>query len=204
MTISLVPLSQNDPHWKSKPIGIESLLTIGNYGCLLTCLVMVVNYFGENETPDTLNAKMAAAGGYFGADIVPARIGRVLPNIKLVDFVRCPDLPAPMDRIDAALEGDRPVIVEVDKSPAPGLQSHWVVLYDKIGTDYPMIDPWDGGDALLSKRYAGKPAVVITGVVWMDRAAQIMPRTEHEALVHIQAVCNAVLSGLVPPPEVQP
>ena len=36
----------------------------------------------------------------------------------------------------------QPVIVEVDFSPAAGLQTHWVVLYAKQGNDYLMLDPW--------------------------------------------------------------
>jgi hypothetical protein len=36
----------------------------------------------------------------------------------------------------------QPVIVEVDYSPDPGLQTHWVLLYAQQGNDYLIQDPW--------------------------------------------------------------
>jgi hypothetical protein len=42
-------LSQRDPRWANKPLGTNGL-TIGDYGCLITCLAMLTN-----NTPDYVN-----------------------------------------------------------------------------------------------------------------------------------------------------
>ncbi|RPJ23237.1 MAG: hypothetical protein EHM33_21485, partial [Chloroflexi bacterium] len=62
-------------------------------------------------------------------------------------------------QINAALAAGQPAIVQVDSSPAEGIQTHWVVLYGKKGDDYLMLDPWPyqpdiTKEDLLMKRYA--------------------------------------------------
>jgi hypothetical protein len=46
-----------------------------------------------------------------------------------------------------------PVIVMVDSTPAPGLLTHWVVLYAKDGSDYLMLDPWPYQTDVKKKTY---------------------------------------------------
>jgi len=64
------------------------------------------------------------------------------------------------------------VVVEIDRSPAPGLQNHWVVLYAKQGNDYLMLDPWpvppDSGPVTLASRYGSgrQPQDYIVAAVW--------------------------------------
>lgn len=41
-------LSQNDPSWKYKRLGLNNPNTIGKWGCLLTCMAMVGNRFAKN------------------------------------------------------------------------------------------------------------------------------------------------------------
>lgn len=71
--------------------------------------------------------------------------------------------PAPLELIDAAIAAGQPAIVQVDSSPAEGIQTHWVVIYAKRGEDYLMLDPWPyqpdiSKEDLLMKRYArGNP-----------------------------------------------
>lgn len=168
------PLSQMDPRWKDKILGNDKTTTIGKYGCLLTCLAMAANGYGAFETPDTLNDKMKAAKGFQGALVVPAILPSILPVISFLGFQPCRDYPAPLGDIDAALAANRPVVIELDYSPAPGLQSHWVILLDKQDDDYLIQDPWpypvDAGPVLLSERFgfAGHPAQIIQSVVWLD------------------------------------
>jgi hypothetical protein len=178
---AIEPLSQMDPRWKNKPLG-QDTLTIGKYGCLLTSLAMVANYYGANETPDALNDKLKAVGGFQGALVIPAVMPAALPGIRYIKYVPSENQPAPMAEIDASLAASKPVIVEVDYSPAPGLQNHWVVLYAKQGDDYLIRDPWpyppDSQDVLLTKRYgfAGKPEQIIQGAIWMDGAGGGTPQ----------------------------
>lgn len=188
------PYSQQDPQWKNRQLGLNPQTTIGKMGCLLTDLAMVTAGFGFEETPATLNQKMAALGpnvGYIGELIIPAAIPRVLPGMIFRDFMRCADTPAPMERIDAALAAGWPVIVELDYDPKPDLQNHWVVLYDKQDGDYLLQDPWpfppEAGPVRLSKSrfaFAGTAAKIITAVVWMEGPRQPVNKPEGSVRVY--------------------
>ncbi len=118
---------------------------------------------------------LGANVGFIGELIKPVAIPRVLPGMVFRDFLRCPNTPAPMDRIDAALAAGWPVIVELDYDPKPDLQNHWVVLYAKQDGDYLLQDPWpfppEAGPIRLSKSrfaFAGTAEKIITAVVWME------------------------------------
>jgi hypothetical protein len=77
-----------------------------------------------------------------------------------------------LDSINKSLDSGQPLIVEVDRSPSPGLESHWVVLIARQDDDYLILDPWpfptDSGPVSLAGRYGfGNPLdQVITAVVW--------------------------------------
>jgi hypothetical protein len=171
------PLSQNDPAWKSKHLGFDNSSTIGKWGCLLTCLAMVADRYGYDETPLSLNEKLKGLGpnaGFMGALVIPASLPRVLPRLRFRNYIECHNSPAPIPDIDASLAAEMPVIVEVDYSAAPGLQNHWVVLYQKSGGDYLIRDPWpyppDANDVPLTVRFgfAGSSSSVIQAVLWFE------------------------------------
>jgi hypothetical protein len=139
----------------------------------------VVNAYGYNETPATLNQKMTQIGAFFGSAINAYRIGEVFPAVALKNLIDCesPVGSAPMSDIDAELAANRPALVRVDWSPSPGLQDHWVLLYGKENNDYLMLDPWCyQGDApgkknYLTHRYKNTgltPAAAITSVIFFN------------------------------------
>lgn len=166
-------LYQNDPLWKDKPLGFSTDSTLGMFGCLLTSLAMVSNALGADETPDTLNEKMKAAKAFQGPWIKAFLIGAALPNVKYVKNVECyGDVPAPMSEIDGWLAAGKPVIVEVDYSPDPDIQNHWIVIYAKQGDDYLIRDPWKGAksDQTLNQKYgfAGSASQLINRVILLD------------------------------------
>jgi len=166
-------LYQNDPLWKDKPLGFSTDSTLGMFGCLLTSLAMVSNAFGADETPDTLNEKMKASKAFQGPWIKAFLIGAALPNVKYVKNVECyGDVPAPMSEIDGWLAAGKPVIVEVDYSPDPDIQNHWIVIYARQGDDYLIRDPWKGAksDQTLNQKYsfAGSPSQLINRVILLD------------------------------------
>lgn len=175
----ITPLSQMDPRWKDKPLGFDTI-TIGKYGCLMTSMTMVANYYGFNETPITVNDKMKAVNGYQGALIIPAMFPAALPGMVYRNFINCEKSPAPMAEIDAYLAQGKPVIIEVDYAPTPGLQNHWIVLYEKRGGDYLLHDPWPypsptGETTLLTSRYkfGGTPSQIIQGVVFLEGSVPV-------------------------------
>ncbi len=178
------PLSQRDPRWKDVPLGFGGNgITIGSDGCLLTCLAMVANGLGFQETPATLNDKLKALGsgiGFSGALLVFGGVGQALPGMELKSSVRCPNVAAPIMDINATLDAGKPVIVELDQSPLPGFQNHWVVLYARQGGDYLILDPWPvppmAGVSLLQRYgFAGLPAQIIIVAVFYDNPNAVPP-----------------------------
>jgi hypothetical protein len=206
------PLSQNDPAWKSKRLGFDNSNTIGKWGCLVTCLAMVANRYGYDETPLSLNDKLKALGpnvGFMGALVIPASLPRVLPRLRFHNYIECHNSPAPLADIDASLAAEMPVIVEVDYSPAPGLQNHWVVLYRKSAGDYLIRDPWpypsDSVDIPLSVRFgfAGSSSSVIQAALWFEGPTAPPPVDNGEPAT-MQVVTNADGLALRQQPFISP
>jgi len=175
MTFTPNYFSQRDPRWKGEQLGFDNTITIGTDGCALTCLTMLVNGYGFNETPETLNQKLKAMGpgaGFMGGLIVWGSLTRAFPGILYQNIILWNNPPAVLDSIDASLNSGQPVVVEIDRSPAPGLQNHWVVLSGKQGNDYLMLDPWpyppDSQPATLISRYGSgrQPQDFIVAAVW--------------------------------------
>lgn len=174
MTFSPVNYSQGDPQWKAVKIGASSE-TIGHVGCALTSLAMLVSGHGYPETPKSLNAKLKAKGGFVDASIIWSAVTSIYPQVVYKTLVLCRDTAAPLAHINASLAAGQPVVAEVDRSPKPGLQTHWVVLYARQDDDYLMLDPWpypaeSGQEVLLTPRYShGKPLKnTITAVVFYE------------------------------------
>ena len=164
MPFQLVYLSQQDPKWKSDILGFgDPEDTIGYVGCALTSVAMLLNGHGYAETPKTLNQKLKNAQGFVSAAIRWNSVSQVYPNVTVKSNISCTTSPAPLELIDAAIAAGQPAIVEVDSSPADGIQTHWVVIYEKGGDDYLMLDPWPyqpdiTKEDMLMKRYArGNP-----------------------------------------------
>ncbi len=179
-----IPLYQNDPRWKDTVMGFGTTETIGNLGCLLTSMTMVGNYFGGNETPVTFNSKMKQVEGFQGPWVRAFKISSVFPNVKYQNRIRSTDQEAPMDIIDAALEAGSLPVVQVDYSPAAGIQSHWIVLYKKQGDDYLMWDPYHSPEKpnTLNGRFgfSGTPAQIIQDTIIFGKGDLVLPTAEEE------------------------
>ena len=151
-------LYQNDDAWGKKSLG-NSNETIKGWGCLLTSVTMMLNGIGYNETPDTVNEKMKAKGGFQGAFFIPSVLPYAFPNLVYKDMEPCESFPAPISRIDAAIAAGKPVILQVDWNKKAGVQTHFVLVKEKKGDDYIIYDPYKyggdgpGKDVLLTQRY---------------------------------------------------
>jgi SH3 domain-containing protein/peptidase C39-like protein len=164
MSFQLVYLSQQDSKWKSDILGFgDQGDTIGYIGCALTSVAMLLSGHGYAETPKTLNQKLKNVHGFAGASIYWGAVSQVYPHVTVRSNISCINNDAPLNLIDAAIASGQPAIVQVDHSNAPGIQTHWVVLYGKKDNDYLMLDPWPyqtdvTKEDLLMKRYAqGNP-----------------------------------------------
>jgi hypothetical protein len=171
-------ISQRDPRWINEKLGFDATITIGTDGSTLACLTMLVNGYGFSETPSTMNRKLKDIGsglGFLGSLIVWPGLTKVFPKIIFRGIIICRDQPAPISDINSSIDGGQPLVIEIDHSPSPGLQNHWVVIYARQGEDYLMLDPWpqppDHTPASLVNRYGFDRPVsdFITAVAWYDR-----------------------------------
>ena len=154
MTFQLVYYSQQDPKWKEDILGFgDRSDTIGYVGCALTSVAMLISGHGFIETPKTLNQKMKNVNGFVSAGIRWDMVSQIYPQVTVKSNISCGSTDAPLGLIDASIAAGQPVIVMVDSTPAPGLLTHWVVLYAREGNDYLMLDPWPYQTDVTKKTY---------------------------------------------------
>lgn len=120
--------SQRDKEWKDNLMGTG---TLGQFGCLTTCLGMM-----SEIRPDVINNEIKNVSGYDGNYVIWEK----LDLIKGFDFIK---RVRSYDNTDVA--ANLPCLVEVDGSPIGGT-THWV-LY--IGNQK-CYDPWDGKEKSTS------------------------------------------------------
>lgn len=163
-------LYQNDSRWKNNVIGFGTNQTIEYFGCLLTSMTMIGNYFGGSETPASLNERLKQSNGFRDQFVRPATISTVFGNIK---YQYNEKKPVSLQKIDAGLAAGSLVAVMVDYETRPGLQGHWVVIHKKEGNDYHIWDPWPKADApkTLNGRYgfSGGPTDIIHEAIWFGK-----------------------------------
>lgn len=151
--LSLPLLSQNDARWKNITLGYNPPnkgWTIGNYGCLITCLTMYLNALGKPETPETVNKTLCENGGYqTGTGLLFWSVFERLYGVKT--FYLSPKYSGPLTafayaKLDELLAAGYPVLTEVDFNPSQeGEQMHYVYILEKIGEKrYKANDPWSG------------------------------------------------------------
>ena len=196
-------LYQNDDAWKKTPLG-NSSETIGGWGCLLTSVTMMLNGIGYNETPVTANEKFKSAGGFSGALFMPSFLPYVWPNCAYNDMQYCEAYPAPIAQIDAAVAAGKPVILQVDWNKQAGLQTHFVLVKEKKGSDYSIYDPYKyGGDGpdkevLLTTRYKYNGAKLeseISAVLWFNSYSSTPPEPPKVTKVPVPAENYIIYAG---------
>ena len=193
-------LYQNDDKWKNVKLG-NSSVTMGEWGCLLTSVTMLLNGIGYDETPESVNKKMKQAGGFHDALFIPSVVPLVWSNCIYRDMQKCESYPAPIAQIDAALAAGKPVILQVDWSKQVGVQTHFVLVKEKQGNDYVIYDPYKyGGDApgkdvLLTSRYKYNGARLeteISAVLWFDSYNIATPEPPKKTKVPVPADCITI------------
>lgn len=111
--------SQKNPQWANEKLGFGST-KIGGYGCKLTSFSCI-----DGRTPSELNTVFKEKGCFSGDLLIDEKCAEALGWTLLP---RTTDEPSTL-----------PCIAEVDMSPAPGKQQHFVVWQDGG-----IIDPWTG------------------------------------------------------------
>jgi GH25 family lysozyme M1 (1,4-beta-N-acetylmuramidase) len=153
--MAILPLSQRDPRWANDKMG-NSSCTVGRFGCLITSITMALRWFGKDIDVKELNRWLSANGGYVNGtgNLYWGAIPELYSDIYMHTSINCVSIPAPLDKIDALLAQNIPVIVEVDFNPATTpIDQHWVLLIGKQGDDYIVNDPWYGDTGSFKQRY---------------------------------------------------
>jgi hypothetical protein len=193
-------LYQNDDKWKNVKLGSSSV-SLGEWGCLLTSVTMLLNGIGYDETPESVNDKMKRAGGFHDALFIPSVVPMIWSNCIYRDMQKCESYPAPIAQIDAALEAGKPVILQVDWSKQVGVQTHFVLVKEKRGNDYVIYDPYKyggdgpGKDVLLTSRYKYNGARLeteISAVLWFDSYNIATPEPPKKTKVSVPADCMTI------------
>jgi hypothetical protein len=160
-------LSQDNPIWANLPYAqgyIEPAGTIGNEGCALTDLVMVINsqaaqtgnLFATN--PVDLNAYLEANHGYYqtSGGIVPGAVAQYArDNGVPLYYQGLSQAQLPDSQVDAYLCAGNPVLVQVGLRNEP----HWVLATGQttvgVTNTYNVIDP-DGAFTRTLLNYPGQ------------------------------------------------
>jgi hypothetical protein len=145
---------------------------------------MAAQYAGGNYTPATLNDALVNVRGFSGSLLMPAMVDSIVSGLAITAQHVCRDVPAPVSTINKYLSDPSTlVIVEIDSSPDPGQQAHWVILTGATGKDdYVMVDPWplaETGQVTLLGRYGkGRTAAAIITYVIALKVDYPPPSTE--------------------------
>jgi hypothetical protein len=141
--------------------------TIGNWGCLLVVYNMLARYYRLTDLyPDLYNSHMVEAGCFIKQYLLAAALRTAHPvHIDYKGYeIRSSTLMVP--RIDKYLGEGVPVPARVDFIPSTDAwEQHWVLLIDKSGDDYVIVDPWTGKQGLLSEVY-GIPGIDVLEAIF--------------------------------------
>lgn len=159
--------SQNNPLWKNKQLGTSG--TIGQYGCLITCVSMVCAYFGHEENPDSLNTYLTQNNGYVNGNLyIWNTITKKYSDMVYQGIIRTPQElnKTQMDTIRSMIDQGLPVFLKIDVLPTTSkLDEHWVLGIDYDGDDFIIQDPWDGAEKRITS-WGVQPQKIIYGYAY--------------------------------------
>jgi len=164
MILDIQPISQLDDRWQNERLG-TSYTTIGQYGCLLTCVAMLLKFYGHDTDPKRLNTWLKEHAGYSNGNLlVWGQVPVIYPGVTYDGKWEG----SRNDIIDKCLADGRPAIIHVDYNPATSaIEQHWVLVVGKKDGKYIINDPKDGKQVVFNDRY-GDPVTKIYNVASYD------------------------------------
>ena len=151
--------SQLDPRWAKTAVG-HGQQRIESWGCLMSCMAMVLTAHGRRLTPLELNDRLKSEGdnGFRGGNVQFIGPTYVLSGLRQGNNKRTYENPVldattwdsedQLARIDRNLAAGAIVLAQVDTRPNDGLynsniEQHWVIIVKRTpdGGDYLIIDP---------------------------------------------------------------
>lgn len=154
-------LSQRDQRWASVLLGYNtnSKYSIGNYGCLITCLAMY-----QGWTPDYVNDRLKAEGGFTSGS--GNFIWGKSQVLGLTEQYVSPEYSGPVsaygiNKIKELLDSGYPLLCEIDFNPATTAEEmHFVLLCGYDGDNVICADSWTG-EVISLDVYGGAQRAII-------------------------------------------
>lgn len=142
-----------------QPLGTNppgSKYTIRDYGCVITCISMVINaYYSGRTDPLNLNNWLVSAGGFQnGGNYVWGKV-RQFPGTSIQEV---PVEGEDISRIDSHLLSGHPVMVRLSNEPIKGWPEHYVLITGKMNSNYIIKDPfYPENNTISTYTTKGKP-----------------------------------------------
>lgn len=136
--------SQGDSRWGSDDLGNENR-TISQAGCAISCVAMVLDYFGRTVNPGTLDKYLDKNNGYSGNAVkwnVAYECGAAadLPKVSRGSVIK--DAGQFSKILDERIDKNLPTIARVDYGrDKDNRYNHFVVIVGKTKDGYIMNDP---------------------------------------------------------------
>lgn len=178
--------SQNDSRWKNTLLGFNtsSQFTIGTAGCYVTAIANVCDWAGNSLSPQQINDickqnNWFVDGGEINRDDIPALLCSNLGYVGRTNWSGKVD----MNFFNDASDPNVAYIIKIDSSPAPGMQSHFTMVWSKLNAnDLEINDSWDGIRKALS--HYGDPATVLYSAMKFVRVVAPLPPPVIQTEVH--------------------
>ena len=164
--------SQQDPRWRDIKMD-NSNLTVGGYGCALTCISMLTDYYGCFQTPGQLALLHNVCPGgninwttldfpTFSFRYADGNLMNTNQSVINADILK--------SYLSDVNNGDRSAIIQITVTPPKGGASYTHFLIGDwllpLTNDIKVIDPWDGKSKDLFLSY---PNAKITEVCYFTR-----------------------------------
>jgi len=134
-TLSINVYSQRDSRWSADKMGTSGL-TVGNYGCMMTCLAATYRV-----SPGTLNVFLSKNGGYTSGGLLNHSVAANYDGSGGLKYIGSGRLPTTASSVGNGISRGA---VYVAQSNRFGSGTHWVLVYKATSGQSYYMDPWDG------------------------------------------------------------
>jgi len=178
-TTDIVGISQQNELYKYIQFGDTN---IGNNGCILIDIVMLLKYLGLDIDPQRLVDWLKANGGLYGNLFVWKSIEKLLPGLTFIAKYTG----GALDKIDESLSRKMPCLAHVDFNPGTyAIDQHWILIVDKVDGRYVAIDPKDGMRIWFDERYGDPLTNIYNVATYSYSEVPISPNTPKTKIVQI-------------------
>ena len=147
--------TQGDPAWKDSLYDASETVTIGDKGCALTAMAIVLKAFGSEGNPGELNSYMQDNGKFNGLGVVWDAVTGFSDGKIVVSTYDGKGVgkgqPLNLTGLDGPLSNGSAVVAQVFNASTGN--EHWVVVTGKQNNEYTILDPGGYGSRTTLSAY---------------------------------------------------